>query len=78
MRTRTPKRTDKLAPVRCPERSRTLQGKDAHARVVCARVHQNVQVEPLEQRVVRRAVGERYEHSRGCCSGAVAAGFLAQ
>src|SRR6266850_2106156 len=63
-------RTDKLAPVCRPERPRALQRKDADVHLVRARVHQHVQVEPLEQRVVRSGVTERYETSRNDLSAA--------
>ena len=56
-----PTRTDKLAPVRRPERARAPQRNDADACVLCARVQQHVQVELFEQPVVRRGAAECYE-----------------
>jgi len=57
--------------MRRPDRACTLQRKDAHTRVVRACMHQHVQVELLEQCVVRRGAAERHESSRDALSAAV-------
>ena len=68
-------RTDKLTPMREPKRACAPQRKYAHTRVVRARVHQHIHIEPLEQRVVvviRRGIAERDERRFECrvaCAG---------